>query len=55
MLHALLAIIQRIEERPPHSDRRSAQAERFEDIGSATDAAVDVDFDLVKDVRGVFM
>lgn len=55
MLHALLSIIQCIQERAPHHDRPSPQAERFEDVGSATDAAVDIHFDLVEDVRGVFM
>lgn len=50
MLHALLPVIKRVQKSPPYRYRRSAQTERFEDIGAAAEAAVDVDFQMIEDV-----
>ena len=53
ILHALGPIVEAVEERPTERHGRGAQADGFQDIGAATDAAVDVDFEGVEDVRRV--
>ena len=53
ILHALGPIIEAVEKRPTERHGRRAQTDGFQDIGAATDAAVDVDFEGVEDVRRV--
>lgn len=53
ILHALGPIVEAVEKGPTERHGRRAQADGFQDIGAATDAAVDVDFEGVEDVRRV--
>jgi len=53
VLHALLAVVDGIQERPTHSDRCGAETHALEDIGAAAYAAVDEDFELREDRRAV--
>lgn len=53
ILHALGPIIEAVKKRPTERHGRGAQTDGFQDIGAATDAAVDVDFEGVEDVRRV--
>ena len=53
ILHALGPIVEAIEKGPTERHGRGAQTDGFQDIGASTDAAVDVDFEGVEDVRRV--
>lgn len=49
VLHALLPVVDGVEEGAAEPDGCRAQAEAFEDVGAAPDAAVDEDLEVVED------
>jgi hypothetical protein len=49
VFYALLTISQRVQERPSHPNGFRAQAQSLDDIGTAPNTAVNVDFEVLKD------
>jgi hypothetical protein len=49
VLDALLAVVDGVQKRTPHSDRRGPETHALEDVGAAAYAAVDEDFECRED------
>jgi hypothetical protein len=46
VLDALLAVVDSVQERSTHANSRGTQTHALEDVGAATHAAIDEDFEL---------
>lgn len=53
MIHAFLAILQRVQEVSRHAHRLYPKTKTFEDVCSSSDSAVDVDLKLGEHLRAL--
>ena len=53
VLDARSSVVHGVHERPTQADPFGTETERFQDVGAASDAAVDVDFHLAEDLGTV--
>jgi hypothetical protein len=51
MLDPVLPVDQRVKEGPAHSYRLCTKTQGLDDVGASSDAAVDVNFEMLEDLR----